>query len=100
MLPVYCKENLTKKAEAQDIVARTGHNAIEPEHLFRALLDQEGIGGGPGRASFQADGHRQDPRLPGQGWLRPGLRRPSPEKDLAAQDSGPAALMLLDGKFT
>jgi ATP-dependent Clp protease ATP-binding subunit ClpB len=29
-------------AETQDIASRMGHNAIEPEHLFRALLDQEG----------------------------------------------------------
>jgi ATP-dependent Clp protease ATP-binding subunit ClpB len=29
-------------AEAQGLATRTGHNAIEPEHLFRALLDQEG----------------------------------------------------------
>ena len=29
-------------AEAQGLATRTGHNAIEPEHLFSALLDQEG----------------------------------------------------------
>ncbi len=29
-------------ADAQDLAIRTGHNSIEPEHLFRALLDQEG----------------------------------------------------------
>ncbi len=28
--------------EAQEMARRTGHNGIEPEHLFKALLDQEG----------------------------------------------------------
>ena len=29
-------------AETQELAARMGHNAIEPEHLFQALLKQEG----------------------------------------------------------
>jgi ATP-dependent Clp protease ATP-binding subunit ClpB len=29
-------------SETQNIAVRMGHNAIEPEHLFRALLEQEG----------------------------------------------------------
>ena len=28
--------------EAQSLAARLGHSAIEPEHLFLVLLDQEG----------------------------------------------------------
>jgi ATP-dependent Clp protease ATP-binding subunit ClpB len=29
-------------AEAQDLATRMGHNSIEPEHLFHALMEQEG----------------------------------------------------------
>jgi ATP-dependent Clp protease ATP-binding subunit ClpB len=74
-------------AEAQSIASRMGHNAIEPDHLFLALLDQEGglvtpilqkIGANPlairGRVEAAV---KKLPQVSGaaQVYLSPGLNR-------------------------
>ncbi len=74
-------------AEAQSLAARMGHSAIEPEHLFLALLDQEGglvtpilqkIGANPVAIRGRVEAAlKKFPQVSGaaQVYLSPGLNR-------------------------